>query len=34
MTAIRSYYQNGPDAEDETWASATAPKSDAAWEED
>ncbi len=32
--AIRAYYESGPDADDDAWASATSPGSHRAWDED
>lgn len=32
--AIRAYYEQGGDAEDEAWGKATAPQSHRAWDED
>lgn len=32
--AVREYYEAGPDADDEAWAGATAPRSHRAWDED
>lgn len=32
--AVRAYYQNGIDADDQDWARATDAKSHQAWEED
>ena len=33
-TAIRAYYQNKSDADDDAWAAATTPQSHKAWDED
>jgi hypothetical protein len=32
--AIRAYYQNQSDADDDAWGAATAPQSHRAWDED
>jgi hypothetical protein len=32
--AIRAYYQNVNDADDDAWAAATSPQSQRAWDED
>ena len=32
--AVRDYYQNGPDADDDAWGNAIAPDSHRAWDED
>jgi hypothetical protein len=32
--AVRAYYQNGHDADDNAWANATTPESSRAWDED
>jgi len=32
--AIRAYYQNTTDSEDDAWAAATSPQSQRAWDED
>ncbi len=32
--AIRAYYENTPDNEDQAWGAATSPRSERAWEED
>lgn len=33
-SAVRAYYQGGEDAADAAWATATAPQSHRAWDED
>jgi len=33
-TAIRAYYENKTDAEDDAWSAATSPQSQRAWDED
>jgi hypothetical protein len=32
--AVRAYYHNKPDADDDAWGDATSPRSQTAWDED